>query len=487
MLKIDVYPIKKAKMLQDLWKQFLHIAQDEVGSRIVETWFKALTITSWNQHEKVLYLSAPNTFVKDWISNNYITLLEFNLCRLLNVQKLTIVLHDANKKEKVHKQELSLEIAEVDASLLTKKIKKNSALVKQRSKGAYLVTRQSSRNINEKYTFDNFVFAPNNSLAYAAAQAVAEHSGKLYNPLFLYGGSGLGKTHLLHAIGNKLFQEKPHSVVLYQTADRFVQEFISAIRFDKMHNFQKRYQNIDVLLIDDIQFMAKKEQTQEAFFHIFNALHDAHKQIVFTSDTYPHHMNGITERLRSRLGWGLVADVLPPSIETKIAILRKKIEQGGNTTLSNDVMDFIASSTSSNIRELEGSLVRILAIASLKEQEITIELVREMLFSDERSTTTSTELIDFTIIIKHVNKMCQSTLSELRSKKRDKELVLARHIAMYLMKHLTDKSLRDIGSFLGGRDHTSVRYAIEKVATRAQNSPLFRQKVEHIKRAILTY
>lgn len=474
-------------MLQDLWKQFLHIAQDEVGSRIVETWFKALTITRWDQHKKVLHLSAPNTFVKDWISNNYIKLLEFQLGRLLHVQALSIMLNDGDKKEEIYKQKLSPVIAEVDASLLAKKTKKSSALVKQRSTGAYLVSRQPSRNISEKYTFDNFVVAPNNSLAYAAAQAVAEHPGKLYNPLFLYGGSGLGKTHLLHAIGNRLLQEKSSSVMLYQTADRFVQEFISAIRFDKMHNFQKRYQNIDVLLIDDIQFMAKKEQTQEAFFHIFNALHDAHKQIVFTSDTYPHHMSGITERLRSRLGWGLVADVAPPSIETKIAILRKKIEQGGNTTLSNDVMDFIASSTSSNIRELEGSLVRILAIASLKEQEITIDLVREMLFSDNRSSATNTELIDFTIIIKHVNKMCQSTLSDLRSKKRDKELVLARHIAMYLMKHLTDKSLRDIGSFFGGRDHTSVRYAIDKVALKAEKSPLFRQKVEHIKRAILTY
>ncbi len=473
-------------MLQDLWKQFLHIAQDEVGSRIVETWFKALTITRWNQHEQVLYLSVPNTFVKDWISNNYVSLLEFHLGRLLHVQALTIVLHDANNKEEIYKKEISPTIAVLDASLLGKKTKKSTALAKQRSKGAYLVPKQPSRNINEKYTFDNFVVASNNSLAHAAAQAVAEHTGKLYNPLFLYGGSGLGKTHLLHAIGNRLMQEKSNRVVLYQTADRFVQEFISAIRFDKMHNFQKRYQNIDVLLIDDIQFMAKKEQTQEAFFHIFNALHDAHKQIVLTSDTYPHHMNGITERLRSRLGWGLVADVAPPSIETKIAILRKKIEQGGNTTLSNDVMDCIASSTSSNIRELEGSLVRILAIASLKEQEITIELVKEMLFNDEHSTVTNSEIIDFTVIIKHVNKMCQSTLSELRSKKRDKELVLARHIAMYFMKHLTDKSLRDIGSFLGGRDHTSVRYAIDKVALKAKNSPLFRQKVEHIKRAILT-
>lgn len=318
-----------AKSLDPIWEQFLQLAREEVGSNTVETWFKAVSLYEWDAIKKTAYLIAPNVFVKDWLYNNYIKLFSTHLGRLFGNAELSIVIYTSTK-EKRTEIPISEQISETQKSPETRfkpahiatatnfnpKIATPPALKTNRS--------EQSAFLNESYRFDNFIIGQSNEFACAAAHAVVEHPGSLYNPLFIYGASGLGKTHLLHAIGHALHAKQKQ--VLYQTADRFVSEFITAIRMNQMIKFQKKYHHIDILLIDDIQFMAHKDQTQEAFFHLFNTLYDAHKQIVFTCDSYPHALEGIAERLKSRLSSGLIVDIKEPHIETKIAIIRKKIE-----------------------------------------------------------------------------------------------------------------------------------------------------------------
>jgi chromosomal replication initiator protein len=335
--------------------------------------------------------------------------------------------------------------------------------------------------INQSYTFDNFVVGPSNSLAHAAAFAVTESPGILYNPLFMYGDSGLGKTHLLHAIGNKIKQSNPQVRVLYQTADRFVTEFINAIRFNKIHKFQAKYQKIDVLLIDDIQFISNKEQTQEAFFHIFNTLYDARKQIVFSSDVYPKDIKGLAERLRSRLACGLVTDVRAPRLETKIAILKRKAQL--NTVVVNDeVLHFIASLVNSNIRELEGALIRVVAFASLTQNPISLELAQKVLMRVREQEMVK---VNFMSIVKTVQKYYTYDFTALRSKARNKNLSFVRQLTMFLMKKMTNRSLREIGSYIGGRDHSTVVHAVSKIEQYIQNNPAFSEKLHKIENDIL--
>ena len=452
-------------MIRDIWSEFLKFAKEEVGSRVVETWFKAVSLHRWDYFENTLYLQAPNDFVKDWIKSNYLPLIELHLKRLLNVDMLRIIfVNSTNAKEvqKTNSQELT-------PSLSTQKILPAESL-------AY-----KKRNVGHRsYGFDTFIVGPNNSLAYAAAQAVAQKPGLIYNPLFIYGDSGLGKTHLLHAIGNEIKIKHKKAVTLYQTADRFVNEFINAIRFDKIHQFQNKYKMVDVLLIDDIQFISNKDQTQEAFFHIFNTLYDAQKQIVFSSDAFPHDIAGIAERLKYRLSWGLVVDIHVPTFETKIAILKKKSELNGEL-LPDEVADFIASRVISNVRELEGSLIRVMAFASLTKQPITLELAKKVLIRTPEGNKTT---INFERVIKCVAKHYPYDINALRSKNRNKELSFARHVAMFLLKKVTDKSLRDIGLFLGGRDHSTVMHALEKVTNFAHENKEFELKLQQIEQDI---
>lgn len=317
-------------VIQSIWQDFLKIAHEEVGSRVVETWFKAVSLQRWDAVEKKVYLTTPNTFVREWIQKHYHGIFQLHLGRLLHIEQPNLIFIDAGKVET--SKALSTQIINngpKGAEENTKVMYKAAYVVPMSGAAAHtaLVKTLSNKNyghINRNYIFDTFVVGPSNSLAYAASHAITEKPGHLYNPMFIYGGSGLGKTHLLHAIGNGIKKINQNAVVLYQTADRFVSEFINAIRFERVHKFQKKYQSVDVLLVDDIQFISNKEQTQEAFFHIFNLLYEAHKQIVFSSDTYPQNIGGIAERLRSRLAWGLVTDICLPSLETKIAILKKK-------------------------------------------------------------------------------------------------------------------------------------------------------------------
>ena len=339
--------------------------------------------------------------------------------------------------------------------------------------------------LNPNYVFENFVVAQSNSLAYAAAYAVTEKPGQIYNPLFIYGRSGLGKTHLLHAIANKVKKQNSSAFIMYQSADRFVQEFINAIRFDTIHTFQSKYQAADILLIDDIQFIAHKEQTQEAFFQIFNLLYDAQKQIVFSSDTFPQNMEGVAERLRSRLAWGLVTDVYMPSLETKVAILKKKASQH-NVTLPDEVADFIASHVTSNVRELEGALIRVFAFASLTKQLVSLELAEAVFFRTMNTAATAEhgEGADVQRILKCVQKYYKYDLHDLRVKNRNKDLVFARQLCMFLMSKFAHKSLRDIGAYLGSINHATVKHGVCKIEDYARGNKDFSMQLKRIEQEI---
>ncbi len=437
-------------VVHTIWDEFLKIAKEEVGIRVVETWFKAVSFAQWDAEKKIIYLQAPNQFVRDWIQKNYHALLSTHLGRLLHVENPSVSFLNAVQERADLVVAPTQEMRMVPAQV---------AVQKRRAGLVRISSPKKQSTINKSYIFENFVVGPSNSLAYAAAHAITEKPGRLYNPLFMYGGSGLGKTHLLHAIGNGIQDQNKGATVLYQTADRFVTEFISSIRFDKVERFQEKYKNVDVLLIDDVQFISHKEGTQEAFFHIFNVLYDAHKQIVFSSDTVPQDMQGIAERLRSRLAWGLVADIYMPDIETKIAILKRKAASH-TVVLADDIAHFIASRAIANIRELEGALIRVMAFASLTKQELSLELAQRVL---QRADAPERPAIDLERVVSLVHKHYGYDFKQLQSKGRDKDLVFVRQLAMFLMKRLTNKSLRDIGVFFGGRDHSTVLHAIEKI------------------------
>ncbi len=447
-----------------IWEDFLKIVREELGSRVVETWFKAVSMTKWDAMEKVIYLQTPNAFVCNWLEKNYRTIFQIHLARLLNVPdpKVVFITHSSKQHDSHEINNGLMQVTLNEPKKTSIKTYRPAHVIPFVSKRNDLVGQQRAEqygHINKKYEFDTFVVGPTNSLAYAAASAVAQKPGDLYNPLFIYGGSGLGKTHLLHAIGNAIQSHNKKALVLYQTADRFVQEFINAIRFDKIDRFQKKYQLVDVLLIDDIQFISNKDTTQEAFFHIFNSLYDARKQLVFSSDTFPQNMNGIADRLRSRLASGMIADIHQPCIEVKMAILKGKAEANGQV-LNDEVAHFLASHVTSNIRELEGALIRVIAFAQLTQEPITLALVKKVFLHDECATK---ETVDFKAVIKAISKHFPYSLEELRSENRNKELAFARQVTMYIMKKNTERSLREIGAYLGDRNHTTVKHAISKI------------------------
>ncbi|MDN4473883.1 chromosomal replication initiator protein DnaA [Demequina sp. SYSU T00b26] len=326
--------------------------------------------------------------------------------------------------------------------------------------------------LNPRYTFDTFVIGSSNRFAHAAALAVAESPGKTYNPLFIYGGSGLGKTHLLHAIGHYTRQIKPQTRVRYVNSEEFTNDFINSIRDDRSLTFKRTYREVDVLLIDDIQFLQGKEQTLEEFFHTFNALHNAGKHVVITSDVSPRNLDGIEERMRTRFEWGLMTDVQPPDLETRIAILRKKA-QADDVAAPGDVLEYIASNITSNIRELEGALIRVTAFAALNKQTVDLSLAQVVLkdlISDNDSEITASSIIGTTADYFGIS------MDELTGTSRSRVFVTARQIAMYLCRELTDLSLPKIGEHFGGKDHTTVMYSVKKVEDQiAQRRQMYNQ------------
>ncbi len=317
----------------------------------------------------------------------------------------------------------------------------------------------SAAQLNPRYTFDAFVIGSGNQFAHAACQAVAERPSKAYNPLFLYGGVGMGKTHLMQAIGHEVKMRQPQASICYVSSEKFTNEMINSLRYDKMTSFRDKFRNVDVLLIDDIQFLAQKERTQEEFFHTFNALHESMKQIVIASDRPPKELAEVEDRLRSRFEWGLIADIQPPDLETKVAILQKKAEQE-KVTLPTDVALFIASNIRSNVRELEGALIRLVAHSSLIGAEITLQYTQQVLknFIDSQARRVTIESIQ-----KAVAEQFGLRLVEIKAKNNSRSIVYPRQIAMYLSKHLTEASLPEIGRQFGGKHHTTVLHSVDKI------------------------
>lgn len=439
---------------------FLAALRRRLSKQAFETWFQPLTVSS-NGRDGVVRIAAPNTVVRDWIMSTYSAALDESLLELKT---------DGGRIEWMiprAKFEREGNVRTEAASPL-----KESELDSTRpfETASVEFPSVSSSPLNEKYSFDTFVVASCNRFAHAAAQAVAEAPGKTYNPLYLYGGVGLGKTHLVQATGQAIREINPKLQVAYVSLERFMNELINAIRYgyDKTHVFRERYRSIDVLLIDDIQFIAGKERTQEEFFHTFNALYDGQKQIVLTSDCPPREIPEIEERLHSRFEWGLIADLEPPDLETKIAILRRKAELQ-RAELPDDVALFLAGNSKHNIRELEGSLIRVLAMASLRGLPLTKALAQEAMRSVSRRSDDNP--ISIARIQKAVADHYKLTVDNLRARSNVRHFLVPRQVAMYLCKRLTKKSYPEIAREFGGKHHTTVIHSVEKIDSLLATDP----------------
>ncbi|MFA6527450.1 MAG: chromosomal replication initiator protein DnaA [Candidatus Babeliales bacterium] len=467
-----------------IWEDFLHIIKEEAGSQVVETWFKAVTLHEWDVATNSVYLKAPNQFVSTWVQEHYSDLMSKHLSRLLHADSVRVVFTSTGDQTPRTIIPASMIPFKHDGQAPSQQKQATELAVQTPAGKPALIDKKpkdrGSCNINESYLFESFVAGPSNSLAQAAAYAICENIGKVYNPLFIYGGTGLGKTHLLHAIANEVRKRNPSLIVRYETSDHFINEFINCIRFDRSQQFRHKYQKVDVLLFDDIQFLSNKEQTQETFFHIFNTLYEHQRQIVLSSDTFPKEIAGLQSRLKSRMEWGLIADIQMPDLETKIAILKKKAGQH-NINLADDVADFIASRVLSNIRELEGALIRVSAFAALTNQPITLEMARKVLLNLQEKKCEGASLEN---ILKIVCKHYSISVNEVKAKSRQKDVSSVRQVALYMMKKHSFASLQVIGNFVGGRNHSTVIHALTKIEHLCQEDALFAQKLKTIDQEI---
>lgn len=403
--------------LATAWTKVMQIIREEIGSTSFDIWFSATNLSAVQNN--TIYIMVPNTLTKEWIESRYLDIILNHLRSLTN-------------------QDVTLELI-------------TDALPHQEGGPSFL---------NTKYTFDTFVVGNSNRFAHAACYAVGEAPARAYNPLFIYGGVGLGKTHLMQAIGHRIIEKNRSSTVTYVSSEQFTNELISSIRDDKTSSFRNKYRNIDVLLIDDIQFLAGKERTQEEFFHTFNSLYETNKQLVISSDRPPRNIPTLEDRLRSRFEWGLICDIQPPDLETRIAILRKKAQME-ELNIPYDILDYIANSIESNIRELEGALIRLVAYATVTGQALDMALATETLkdiLPPPRPRKITIEMIQ-----KEICSYYNLEMSELVSKKRNKQVVFPRQVAMFLCRKITDASFPQIGDQFGGRDHTTVIHAVEKI------------------------
>ncbi|MBL0385020.1 chromosomal replication initiator protein DnaA [Tumebacillus sp. ITR2] len=441
----------------DLWQKTLATLETKLSKPSFETWFKATKPVSFESN--TLIVSVPNDFARDWLESRYSHIIKDTLAALT-----------------MSEVAVKFVIPQVfDESLYENSPKPVPPNATQNgTPGEEFVPSA----LNPKYTFDTFVIGAGNRFAHAASLAVAEAPAKAYNPLFIYGGVGLGKTHLMHAIGHYVLDSNPAAKVVYISSEKFTNEFINAIRDNRPIDFRNKYRNVDVLLIDDIQFLAGKEQTQEEFFHTFNALHEENKQIIISSDRPPKEIPTLEDRLRSRFEWGLITDIQPPDYETRIAILRKKAKAEA-LDIPNDVISHIANKIDTNIRELEGALIRVVAYSSLINRDLSAELAAEAL----KDIIPSNKPKQITIhdIQKAVGEHFDMKLEDFKAKKRTKAIAFPRQIAMYLARELTDFSLPKIGDEFGGRDHTTVIHAHEKIAKELQTDFTLRQTVEALK------
>ena len=446
-----------------IWDQVLSRIEDQVGRHSFSTWFKPTSLLS--DGGQTLSIRVPNLLFVEWLPRHY-----------------SVVLAEAMR-----------EVGRPDAKLVfvpdaAAGAGRAAAAGWTEAPGApeapppqVMVTNSEPEPVRAgslipRYTFDTFIVGPSNQFAHAACRAVAETPSRSYNPLFIHGGVGLGKTHLMHAIGHYVVQHHPGLVLTYISSERFMNEMINAVRFDRILDFRSRYRSVDVLLVDDIQFVSGKEGTQNEFFHTFNALHDAQKQIVISSDRPPHEIPALEERLRSRFEWGLIADIQSPDLETKVAILKKKAE-GEALQLPDHVAMYMATRIKSNIRELEGSLIRLIAYASLTGKPLTIELAQDVLRNvidhDEKAVTIEQ-------IQKFVADYYQMKPSEIRARNNSKSVTMPRQIAMYLCKALTHASLPEIGRSFGGKHHSTVIHSIKKIEELRKNNPEFDHQVKNL-------
>jgi chromosomal replication initiator protein len=446
---------------KQVWRAALGELQVSLSPANYETWLRETYLVDVDDQR--FRIAVPNGFAKDWLETRYRSLISQTLARVVgySVQVEFVVTSDGDAQA---------------ATATAPPVRVEPTRV-----GAPEGAGGGATNLNPRYTFANFIVGSANRLAHAASLSVAERPGHAYNPLFLYGGVGLGKTHLMHAIGNAVAAKFPRKRVVYATSEKFTNEFITSIQQGKIDEFRARYRRIDLLLIDDIQFIADKERTQEEFFHTFNAIHEDGKQIVLSSDRPPKGILTLEERLRSRFEWGLIADLTAPDLETRIAILRAKAEEQG-TPITSDVMEFIARKVVSNIRELEGALNRIVAYASMGAMPISIELAQavlsNVLYNPKKRQVTPER------IAQAVSDYYGVGMDALRGQKREKSIVVPRQIAMFLMREETDVSLLRIGAELGGRDHSTVLHACGKINREMQVNDEMRREVAAVRELI---
>ena len=445
-----------------IWKNCLDGVIEHVSPQHFATWFRPIKVVGGG--DEALELEVPNRFFLEWIKEHYLLLLQEI------IRKIT-------KKD----FKLSWKVSEDGPVAHAGRKGTGKEAGGASSKGAQKAAGTSVTGLSPKYTFENFVVGKANEFAHAACVAVANHPASKYNPLFIYGGVGLGKTHLLQAIGHKALQNNSSSNVCYYSSERFVNDFINYVSRQKMAEFRGRFRNVDVLLIDDIQFWAGKERTQEEFFHTFNTLYENHKQIVVTSDKFPKDIDGLEERLRSRFEWGLVADIQPPDMETKIAILRKKAKFEG-IKIPDDVAHWLASASCSNIRELEGFLNRVIAVSSLTNQEITLGMSKEALKNLLRGK--EEKILTIEEIQKAVSTFYNIKFSDLRSKRRHRTIAFPRHVAMYLSREHGKFSFPEIGSSFGGKDHSTAIHAVRKIENALKEDQELKHSVRSIKQIL---
>jgi chromosomal replication initiator protein len=439
------------------WEKVLDNMKRTVSEQVFETWLRPLRYVA--REGSVLFIATPHKFFKQWIEDNHIAQIEETARRELG-EDISIDIVVGGEEEALPPPVTPPQYLQHPEEPTT------------RGRGTYMA-------LNNRYTFDRFVIGTGNQFAHAACAAVSNDPGSSYNPLFIYGGVGLGKTHLLHAIGNEVMTRHPRMRVCYIPAEKFTNELINSIRTNRMQDFKERYRTADILLVDDVQFIAGKTRTQEEFFHTFNDLYSSRKQIVVTSDKFPKEIPDLEERIQSRFEWGLVADIQAPDIETRVAIVNRKAE-AENIRLPEDVALYLASVVKSNVRELEGYLIRIGAHASLMNKEINIDLAKSFL----SSLSSAAREISPDNILKAVADHFGLKVSDLRSDRKHKHVAAPRQIAMFLMREMTRCSFPDIGQRFGGRDHTTVMYAVKKIGKKLADDVSLKGTVDTLRKKI---
>lgn len=471
--------------MESVWELLKGQLKDKVSQINFNNWFKPITDAFLDG--EFLMICLPNKFTADWITDYYVEMIEKEAGALFGRElRVRFNIAEEQKQKKAtngHSKEIAAGPELKTEAPLPVQAPQPRAAVPHRA--VVLPPRPaSSTPLNPKYTFESFVVGGGNQLAHAAAKAVADLPGGHYNPLFLCGGVGLGKTHLLNAVGIELLRKNPEFKILYISSEKFMNEFINSVRHDKMNDFRKKFrESCDMLLIDDIQFLGGKESTQDEFFHTFNALYDSHRQVIVTSDKFPKEIPGLEERLRSRLEWGLIADIQPPDFETRIAILRKKAESD-KIVLPNDVTMYLAREVKSNVRELEGALIRLNAFASLKQSPITLDLAQEVLknFFPSRENK---PFCTVDSIQKAVSDYYQIQMGDLKSPRRMRTLAYPRQVAMFLCKKHLKISFPEIGQRFGGKDHTTVIHACRKIEALLNADPNLQNDLEILEKTIL--